>query len=81
VHPTIVFAKLADPASSIPGFASLMCVVLFLGGFQLLFLGLLGEYVGRIYRESKRRPLYVVADSFGGATLDGATLDDGQAGT
>jgi dolichol-phosphate mannosyltransferase len=77
----IVFAKLADPASSIPGFASLMCVVLFLGGFQLLFLGLLGEYVGRIYRESKRRPLYVVADSFGGATLDGATLDDGQAGT
>lgn len=63
----IAFAKLADPARAIPGFASLMCAVLFLGGVQLLFLGLLGEYVGRIYRETKRRPLYVVADSFGGA--------------
>jgi glycosyltransferase involved in cell wall biosynthesis len=66
----IVVAKVADPASSIPGFASLMSVVLFLGGVQLLFLGLLGEYVGRIYRETKGRPLYVVADSFGGAAID-----------
>jgi len=66
----IVVAKLAAPASSIPGFASLMCVVLFLGGFQLLFLGLLGEYVGRIYGETKRRPLYIVADSFGDVGFD-----------
>jgi len=66
----IVVAKLAEPASSIPGFASLMCVVLFLGGFQLLFLGLLGEYVGRIYGETKRRPLYIVADSFGDVGFD-----------
>ena len=46
----------------VPGYASLMCVLLFLGGIQLLSVGLLGEYVGRIYRESKRRPLYVVKD-------------------
>jgi polyisoprenyl-phosphate glycosyltransferase len=58
----IVFGKLTDPSSAIPGFASLMVVVLFFGGVQLISVGLLGEYVGRTYIESKDRPLYVVAD-------------------
>ena len=58
----IVIRKLVDPGSALPGFASVMVVVLFLGGVQLLCVGLLGEYVGRIYRESKQRPLYVVAE-------------------
>lgn len=58
----IVVGKLLDPDSGIPGYASLMTVVLFFGGVQLLSIGLLGEYVGRIYRESKRRPLYIVAE-------------------
>lgn len=58
----IVASKLVDPTRSLPGFASLMIVVLFLGGVQLLSIGLLGEYVGRIYRETKRRPLYVLED-------------------
>jgi glycosyltransferase involved in cell wall biosynthesis len=62
----IVIAKVIEPSQSIPGYASLMCVTLFLGGVQLLSIGLLGEYVGRIYRESKERPLYVVAESLGG---------------
>jgi dolichol-phosphate mannosyltransferase len=43
-----------------PGFASLMVMLAFLSGVNLLFLGLLGEYVGRIYEEVKHRPLYVV---------------------
>jgi dolichol-phosphate mannosyltransferase len=58
----IVASRLLTPDDSFPGFASLMVVILFLGGVQLLCIGLLGEYVGRIYRETKRRPLYVVAD-------------------
>jgi polyisoprenyl-phosphate glycosyltransferase len=59
---SIAIAKLVDPASALPGYASLMVVVLLFGGVQLLSIGLLGEYIGRIYRESKERPLYVVRD-------------------
>jgi dolichol-phosphate mannosyltransferase len=58
----IVAGKVLQPDSALPGYASLMVVVLFFGGVQLLSIGLLGEYVGRIYRESKRRPLYFVAE-------------------
>jgi polyisoprenyl-phosphate glycosyltransferase len=56
----VIVSKLLFPASALPGFASLMIAVVFFGGVQLLCIGLLGEYVGRIYRESKGRPLYVV---------------------
>ncbi len=44
----------------IPGYASLLVAVLFFGGVQLLFIGIVGEYVGRIYDEVKRRPIYVI---------------------
>lgn len=48
-----------------PGYASLMVVVLFLGGVQLFCFGLMGEYIGRIYKEIKNRPLYVVERTLG----------------
>lgn len=49
----------------IPGYASLLVAVLFFGCLQLISVGMLGEYIGRIYMESKNRPLYVIRKKHG----------------
>ena len=56
--PVIVALRIAG--SYLPGFSTITIVVLLLGGIQLMAIGLIGEYVGRIYDEVKGRPLYVV---------------------
>jgi dolichol-phosphate mannosyltransferase len=61
----LIFCKITDPQSTTPGWTSLLVVVLFLGGVQLISIGVLGEYIGRIHRETKQRPLYIVANKYG----------------
>ena len=56
---------------SIQGWTSLMLIVVVIGAVQMFVLGLMGEYIGRLYNESKRRPLYVVQEVAGGREREG----------
>lgn len=56
----IIWLKLSGNGGLVSGWASLAVLVLFLGGVQLIALGMLGQYISRIFDESKKRPLYVV---------------------
>ena len=59
----IVWAVLAFFLSyNVTGWASTMCVICFLGGIQLLSIGIIGEYVGKTYMETKHRPRYIVSE-------------------
>lgn len=49
----------------VPGYASIMAAVLCMGGIQLVSLGIIGEYLGRVYRESKQRPLFIIEEKSG----------------
>ncbi len=62
LYAAFVIAKTLLFGTDVPGYASLMVMIMFLGGVQLFCLGVLGEYVGRLYTEAKGRPLYIVAD-------------------
>ena len=48
--------------NTVAGWASIVCIVCFLGGIQLLSLGVIGEYIGKIYLESKHRPRYIISE-------------------
>jgi glycosyltransferase involved in cell wall biosynthesis len=59
------FVRTAIMGIDVPGYASLIVSVMFFSGVQLISLGVIGEYVGRIFAEVKRRPLYIVGESVG----------------
>ena len=60
VYMIYIIIKTIATGVDVPGYASLMVVILFLGGIQLVFLGVIGEYLGRTFNESKHRPLYFI---------------------
>lgn len=60
IYMAIVIVKTLAFGEKIQGYPSLMVVLLFLGGVQLISMGIIGEYVGRIFNETKKRPLYFI---------------------
>ncbi len=74
----IAFAWLAG--RSIPGWTSLMLVVVVLGAVQMFVLGLMGEYIGRLYSQAKQRPLYIVQEIAGGQPAEATAKRDKPGG-
>lgn len=73
----VIWSKLTHPGTLMPGWTSLMAAVLLLGGLQLVSIGLMGQYVSRIFEEAKKRPLYFVRERIG----DFPARDAADAGT
>jgi dolichol-phosphate mannosyltransferase len=61
----VILLRLFGPENPLLGQATTLVAVLFLGGVQLISLGIIGEYLGRIYDEVKGRPLYLVSKKWG----------------
>ena len=70
VYIVIIIARTLIMGEAVKGYPSLMAVILFLGGVQLLSLGIIGEYIGRVFNETKRRPLYFVEEYNGEKVRD-----------
>lgn len=58
----VIIRRIVEPSSSVFGWASLVCLILLLGGVQLLCIGIVGKYVGRTYMQTKHRPIYIIKE-------------------
>lgn len=58
----VIIRRIIEPGSSVFGWASMICIILLLGGLQLLCIGILGKYIGRIYLQVKQRPIYIIKE-------------------
>ena len=65
VYALVVLVRTLAWGIQLPGYASLLIAILFFGSLNLISLGLVGEYIGRIYIESKQRPIYIVRNQYG----------------
>ena len=62
IYLIVVIVQRLAFGTSVPGYATIICLILIIGGIQLLFLGILGEYIGHMYLEVKNRPVYIVKE-------------------
>jgi polyisoprenyl-phosphate glycosyltransferase len=65
IYATFILVRTLIFGADVPGYPSILVSVMLLAGVQLISLGVLGEYLGRVYEEVKDRPLYLVADEIG----------------
>ena len=65
IYAIFIISKTLILGIDVPGYASMLVAVLFFGSLQLISVGILGEYIGRIYMETKRRPLYLIRKHYG----------------
>ena len=65
IYAMFIISRTVVLGVDMPGYASLMTAVLFMGGVQLISLGVIGEYISRIYRETKQRPLFIIREKIG----------------
>lgn len=59
-----VYVKIFDPSTTVPGWTFIVIAVLLMGGLQLMMLGVLGTYIGRMYTEIQQRPLYIISETY-----------------
>lgn len=64
IYLIIVIIQKLTIGIAISGYATIVCLILLFGGLQLIFTGIIGEYLGRVYIETKHRPIYIVKDRY-----------------
>lgn len=79
-YTAIIIVQTLVYGRDVPGYASLMVVILVLGAVQLMSLGIIGEYLGRLYLETKQRPIYLVSETLGFAEQNRQALSLRRAG-
>jgi dolichol-phosphate mannosyltransferase len=77
----VVIGKVSGHSEAVPGWTSQVTIMLILGGMQLMCLGLLGQYVSRVFEESKKRPLYFVREKIGQFSARGSVPEASPSST
>jgi glycosyltransferase involved in cell wall biosynthesis len=65
IYAAIIVVRTIIFGIDVPGYASIIVAILFFGSLQLITIGMLGEYIGRIYMETKNRPIYLIRKHYG----------------